>query len=371
VVVSDSQALRDSFALVGKSGDEVPRYFYSYLFLIAPEVRPMFPVSMGMQRDRLVSALGQIVADVDDPERLVPFLQQLGRDHRRFQVVAQHYEAVGQALLATWAYFLGEAWTPELQRGWTEAYTAVATAMIQAAEADSSVNPSWWNAEVVRHEPRGFDLAVITVRLDQRMAYSAGQSVMLEAPALLPSTWRSFTPANAERADGTIEFHVRAIDGGLLSPALVYRARQGDMFKLGAPVGNRLTLKTSENRDLVLIGGGTGIAPMRAMIEEIAWHGPQRRVDLFYGARDQHALYDMPALYHLAQANPWLRVTPLVGANAGTFDNRSLAHPVLRAGDWRGRSFYVCGSPSMVSATVRDLANAGVPHELLHFEEAR
>ena len=109
--MSDTQALRDSFALVGKSGDEVPRYFYSYLFLIAPQVRQMFPVDMGMQRDRLVGALGRIVGDVDDPERLVPYVQQLGRDHRRFQVVAQHYDAVGQALLATLGYFLGEAWT--------------------------------------------------------------------------------------------------------------------------------------------------------------------------------------------------------------------------------------------------------------------
>lgn len=369
--MSDSQALRDSFALVGKSGDEVPRYFYSYLFLIAPEVRPMFPVAMGMQRDRLVAALGRIVADADDPDRLVPYLQQLGRDHRRFQVVAQHYEAVGQALLATLGYFLGEAWTPELQRGWTDAYTLVAGTMIQAAETDSSVNPAWWNAEVVRHEPRGFDLAVLTVRLDQPMRYAAGQSVMVEAPMLLPSTWRSFTPANAARADGIVELHVRAIDGGLVSPALVYRLRQGDVLRLGAPVGDSLTLRASGGRDLVLVAGGTGLAPLRALVEEIAWHGPQRRVDLFVGARDSHGLYDMGALRQLARANPWLRITPLVGADAGTFENRSLAGPVLRAAAWSGRSFYVCGSPAMVSATVRDLANAGVPHDLLHFEDAR
>jgi NAD(P)H-flavin reductase/hemoglobin-like flavoprotein len=371
VVVSDSQPLRDSFALVGKSGDEVPRYFYSYLFLIAPEVRPMFPVAMGVQRDRLVAALGTIVADADDPERLVPFLQQLGRDHRKFQVVAQHYEAVGQALLATLAYFLGEAWTPELQRGWTDAYTLVARTMVQAAEADSSVNPPWWNAEVVHHEQRGFDLAVLTLRLEQPMAYAAGQSVMVEAPMLLPSTWRSFTPANAARSDGMLELHVRAIDGGLLSPALVYRLRQGDVLRLGAPVGTRLGLRASGGRELVMIAGGTGLAPLRALIEEIAWHGPQRRVDLFFGSRDAQGLYDMPALQQMAQAHPWLRVTPLSGANAGTFDNRSLAVPVLQAANWRGRAFYVCGSPGMVSATVRDLANAGIPNELLHFEDVR
>jgi NAD(P)H-flavin reductase len=368
--VNDSQALRDSFALVGKSGDEVPRYFYSYLFLIAPQVRPMFPVSMGQQRDRLVAALGKIVADVDDPDRLVPFVQQLGRDHRRFQVVAQHYEAVGQALLATLAYFLGEAWTADLQRGWTEAYGLVARTMFQAAEADSAVNPAWWNAEVVRHEPRGFDLAVLTLRLDQPMAYAAGQSVMVEAP-MLPSTWRSFTPANAVRADGTVELHVRAVGGGLVSPALVYSLRQGDVLKLGAPVGDRLGLRRSQGRDLVLIGGGTGVAPLRALVEEISWYGPPRRVDLFFGAQDAHGLYDMPMLRQLAEMHPWFRVTPLVGADAGTFDNRSLAGPVLRAADWRGRSVYVCGSPAMVSATVRDLAAGGIPHELLHYEDAR
>ncbi|WP_306192199.1 globin domain-containing protein [Streptomyces sp. MK5] len=368
--MSDSQALRDSFALVGKSGDEVPRYFYSYLFLIAPEVRPMFPVSMGAQRDRLVAALGRIVADADDPDRLIPYLQQLGRDHRRFQVVAQHYDAVGQALLATLAYFLGNAWTPELQRGWTEAYALVARTMIQAAEADSAVNPSWWNAEVVRHEQRGFDLAVLTVRLDQPMAYRAGQFVMVEAP-MLPSTWRAFTPANAPRADGTIEFHVRAVDGGLVSPALVYGLRQGDVLRLGAPVGERLTLGPSGGRDLVLIAGGTGLAPMRALVEEIAGSGRQRRVDLFVGARDTHGLYDLPALRQLAHAHPWLHITPLVGADAGTFDNRSLAGPVLRTDDWSGRSFYVCGSPAMVSTTVRDLAQAGIPHDVLHFEDVQ
>ncbi|GCD32376.1 flavohemoprotein [Streptomyces chrestomyceticus JCM 4735] len=368
--MSDPQALKDSFAIVCEAGDEVSQYFYSYLFLIAPEVRPMFPVAMGAQRDRFVTALGRIVAEADDPDQLIPFLQQLGRDHRKFQVVAQHYEAAGQALLATLAYFLGDAWTPELQRGWTEAYALVARTMTQAAEEDSAVNPAWWNAQVVRHEQRGPDLAVLTLRPDKPMAYQAGQSVMVEAP-MLPSTWRPYTPANAQRAEGTIEFHVRAVDGGLLSPALVYGLRKGEVLRLGAPVGNRLTLRASQGRDLVLIAGGTGLAPLRALVEEIAQHGPYRRVDLFVAARDKHGLYDLSALRQLAQVHPWLRVTPLVGAHAGAFDNRSLAGPVLHSGAGDERSFYICGSSAMVSATVRDLADAGIPDNLLHFEDAR
>jgi NAD(P)H-flavin reductase/hemoglobin-like flavoprotein len=366
----DARALRESFAAVCRQGDEVPRYFYSHLFLVAPEVRPMFPVSMGIQRDRLLAALGRIVSQVDRVDELTLYLQQLARDHRKFDVMEQHYKVVGQSLLATLGYFLGEAWTPELERGWAEAYTLVARTMIAAAEADKQLNPAWWNAEVVHHEHRGFDLAVVTLQLSQPMRYTPGQSVMVELPTM-PSTWRAFTPANAPRGNHTIELHVRSVDGGIVSPAVVYGLQLGDVVRLGAPMGDTLTLERSLGRDLVLVAGGTGLAPMRALVEELTLFGAQRQVDLFFAARDASGLYDLPALRGMEQAHHWFRVHPLVGADAGTLENRSVAGPVLRSGRWDQRAVYVCGSPSMVSATVRELAQAGIPRELLHFEDAR
>lgn len=107
----DPAALKNSWALVAKSGDEVPLFFYSHLFLSHPEVREMFPVSMAAQRDKLVGALGAVVSNAAQIDEVVPFLQQLGRDHRRFSVVAEHYSAVGASLLATLQHFLGAAWT--------------------------------------------------------------------------------------------------------------------------------------------------------------------------------------------------------------------------------------------------------------------
>ncbi|MFC7761892.1 FAD-binding oxidoreductase [Catellatospora bangladeshensis] len=73
--------------------------------------------------------------------------------------------------------------------------------------------------------------------------------------------WRLLSPANTPRADGTIEFHVRAQPGGELSPALVHQLREGDQVRLGAPVGRRLTLTPGGGRDLLLIAAGTGLAP--------------------------------------------------------------------------------------------------------------
>ena len=104
----DTAALKQTWARAQSLGDEVPLFFYSHLFLSHPELRSMFPVSMATQRDRLVGALGRIVSNVDELDEVTEFIQQLGRDHRRFEVIAAHYNAVGASLLATLKHFLGE-----------------------------------------------------------------------------------------------------------------------------------------------------------------------------------------------------------------------------------------------------------------------
>lgn len=81
----DPDTLKNSWALVAKSGDEVPLFFYSHLFLSHPELREMFPVSMAAQRDKLVAALGAVVSNADQLDQVTPVLAQLGRDHRGWQ----------------------------------------------------------------------------------------------------------------------------------------------------------------------------------------------------------------------------------------------------------------------------------------------
>src|SRR5215217_4168682 len=108
----DTAALKGSWANVAAHGDDVPLYFYSHLFLRHPDVRSMFPIQMSGQRDKLVAALGSVVSNVDELDKVVPLLEQLGRDHRRFSVVTEHYEAVGASLLATLKHFLGRRGVP-------------------------------------------------------------------------------------------------------------------------------------------------------------------------------------------------------------------------------------------------------------------
>ncbi|MCM0676531.1 globin domain-containing protein [Micromonospora phytophila] len=363
----DVARLKQSWSLVTAHGDQVPLYFYSTLFLSHPETRQMFPTNMAGQRDRLVTALGHIVSNVDQVDRLVGFLQDLGADHRKFAVRAEHYPAVGEALLATLRHFLAEQWTEELAQDWAGAYGLVAKVMSEAAQAAEAVNPPWWVAEIVGHERRGFDVAVLTLRPQYLLPFTPGQSIGVSHPAV--RSWRYYSPANAPRADGTLELHVRAAPGGAVSSRLVYGCSVGDQVHLAAPVGDRLTLWSAGPADLLLLAAGTGWAPVKALVEQVAAEGSRRKVDLYVGARSRTEFYDTDAIDKLASSYPWLTVTYVVGADLlrpGDF-----THPVDRAlsdGDWRSRHVYVCGSDEMVSHSVTALTRAGYHAGQLHHE---
>ena len=361
----DIPAMRANFAKAAATGDEAPLYFYSHLFLSHPEARALFPVSMAHQRDRLFAALGDVVARVDDLEALVPILQQLGRDHRKFGTVAAHYPAVGASLLATLEHFDDE-WTPELAKSWSEAYDVVATVMIEAAEA-AAEEPPWWEADVVGHERRTIDVAVLQVRPRARFDYAAGQSVSLETD-LRPKLWRYYSPANAPRPDGLMEIHVKARDGGPVSSALVRRVGIGDVLRLGPPVGH-LVLHDDSDRDLLLVAGGLGLAPLKALIDHVARKGPPRRVDLFAGFRSEDQIYDRADLQRLEQEHPWLTVTLAVSEDKiSGLEHGDIGDVLMRHGPWNSREICVAGPAVMVEDTVSRLIGSGVPTQRISSE---
>src|SRR5699024_725574 len=148
--------IRETWAEVEPAADEMAQYCYSILFHIAPATRELFPVNLELQQQRLMRAMSFVVRTIDRPDELLPFLQRLGRDHRKFGVVAQHYEDFGTALLGAIKRQLGEKWTSEVERAWAEAYTIVARSMQEAAAADTE--PAYYTATVAEHRRLNWDL---------------------------------------------------------------------------------------------------------------------------------------------------------------------------------------------------------------------
>ncbi len=366
--IGNAALLRESWLRVASHGDEAPLFFYSWLFLHFPHLRGMFGPTMASQRDRFVAALGQIVGGLEELPALTPFLAQLGRDHRKFGVSTAHYPPVGQALLATLAHFLADDWTEELAAGWRSAYDTAASIMTTAAETAASTTPPWWEAEIVAHERRTPEIAVITVRAEPRLDYLPGQSIAVHT-SHVPRRWRYYSPANAPREDGSVDLHVRAVDGGWVSTALVHTAGVGDVLRLGAPVGHELTLAPESTRDLLLLAGGTGLAPLRALVDQLAAGDGDRAVHLYVGARAAADLYDLPSLYRATALQPWLTVIPVVADEvvAGT-EHGQVTEVACSHRPWEAHEVYVCGSADMVAHSRRTLARHGVPASRVHHE---
>jgi NAD(P)H-flavin reductase len=216
------------------------------------------------------------------------------------------------------------------------------------------------------------------MRTDRPLPYTPGQSVAMEVPGR-PRVWRYYSMANAPRPDHTVDFHVRLIDGGPVSTMLVRGLGVGDQVRMGPPVGT-LVLDEGSGRDVLLVAGSTGLAPLKAILEQIARNPSPRRVQLFFGARAQDGLYDLENLRKMAAELPWLTVVPAVSDEAappetglfrpetGDVEHGSLADVVARRGPWTDHDAYVCGPPSMVTRTVERLEQLGLDRDRIRLE---
>ncbi len=358
--------IRESFAVVEPHADEMSRFFYGLLFSRAPAARELFPVNMEVQRSRLLRAVVHVVQMVDRPDDLVPFLRQLGRDHRKFGVLAQHYDALGHALIGALQHYSGDAWTPQVDKAWRDAYCLIGKTMQEAAAADQG--PAWWNGQIVGHQRLSWDLAIVYIKPDQPVPYRAGQYVSIEVPQRR-RLWRYLSPANAPRSDGLMEFHIRAVDGGWVSRSIVGHSQIGDTWRMGSPMG-RMSVDRRSGRNVLMIAGGTGAAPMRAMLEELARWGDNPEVQLFLGGRTRDDLYDLDTLNTMTASNPWLTVVPVLenDPSADDAEHGTLADVVTRHGAWAEHDVLVCGSPAMIRATVSRMLVAGTPLDRIKYD---
>jgi NAD(P)H-flavin reductase len=236
-----------------------------------------------------------------------------------------------------------------------------------AATGTATGDPAWWLAEVIEHDLRRPDLAVLALRPDRPLHYLAGQHVSVQVPRW-PRLWREYSIANAPAPDELLRLHIRAVPGGGVSTALVHQTRPGDTVILGRARGEMTSAAIRSTR-VVCVAGGTGLAPVKAIAEALTSPGrpgPRPSVRLFFGARTRADLYDLPDLRRLAAARPSLTVVPVVSDEpgyrglTGPVAEAALAHLPPGTGD-----IVVSGPPGMVAGATA-LAAAAVPAARLH-----
>ncbi|MFW0758271.1 benzoate 1,2-dioxygenase electron transfer component BenC [Pseudomonas sp. H11T01] len=199
-----------------------------------------------------------------------------------------------------------------------------------------------------------------------KLAFLPGQYVNLQVPG--SEQTRAYSFSSLQR-DGEVSFLIRNVPGGLMSSFLTGLAKAGDSINLAGPLGSFYLREI--RRPLLLLAGGTGLAPFTAMLERIAEQGSEYPLHLIYGVTNDHDLVEMERLQGFAASIPNFSFSACVA-------NPDSGHPLkgyvtqhiepqhLNAGDV---DVYLCGPPPMVDGVSRYLAEQGIAPANFYYEK--
>ncbi|MCP4206223.1 MAG: hemin receptor [Shimia sp.] len=125
--------VQESFEKVLPVADHISDLFYDRLFATAPEIRPLFSDDLADQKKKMMQMLGLAVAGLNSLETLLPAVVGLGERHHSYDVLPEHYEHVGKALIWALQQGLGNHFSENVQEAWTSVYGTLADLMIGAS----------------------------------------------------------------------------------------------------------------------------------------------------------------------------------------------------------------------------------------------
>ncbi len=202
----------------------------------------------------------------------------------------------------------------------------------------------------------------------QPLAYLPGQYLDV---LLASGRRRAFSIANAPRADGVIELHVRRVAGGGFTEQVFSDLTVGDVLRVEAPLGT-FVARAHSDRPLLLVAGGTGFAPIKAIVERWLEQPPSRSVQLYWGARVAADLYLEDQVRLWAQAQPWFHYQAVLseGASDDPLHRQGLVHEAVLADhpDLARFDLYMSGPPALIDAGRHAFVAAGLPDDRLYYD---
>ena len=215
-----------------------------------------------------------------------------------------------------------------------------------------------YRGTVVSVEDIALETRRVVIELDRDLAFNAGQYLAWQLPGAVPTT-RTYSMANAPSSSRRVEFQIRRTPGGLCSDGWVFSTlAEGTEVSLTGPYG-RFVLHASRDEPIVMVAGGTGLAPIAAMIRHALLDGAGTApMTLYQGARTREWLYDVDVFRALEQEFPGrFTYRPCLSEESAEGFATGMVTDVLAADHetLRGHVAYVCGPPPMVEAALKTL----------------
>ena len=205
--------------------------------------------------------------------------------------------------------------------------------------------------------------------------FSPGQYVEIRVPGSAYMS-RAYSIGNAPREDGSIELQIHRVEGGRLSEWAFGPMKDGDLVQARGPLG-AFTMRSPVDRPLLFVVGGTGFAPVKALIERQLELDRQRDMLLVWGVADLRDLYGLDLLEGWNWQDTRLRIVLAAERGLGAFTTpagiavvEGRVADALRASGapLGGRDAYVAGPPAMIRSVLDVLHGAGIPPDRIHVD---
>ncbi len=209
------------------------------------------------------------------------------------------------------------------------------------------------NATVVEKQLLTKDIVRIVLEYDSYFDFFAGQFVNLQRDDGLT---RSYSIASRPQPNNRLEFHIRRLPNGQFSTWAYDELTVGTILRLSEPQGSCYYLNSNKQQAMLLIGTGSGLAPLLGIISDALAQGHSGAIHLYHGSRDYEGLYLIDEMRELTSKHSNFYYTPcLSGENIEEGFTQGRAHEVALSSieNLKGWRVYLCGHPDMVSHSKR------------------
>ncbi len=232
---------------------------------------------------------------------------------------------------------------------------------VDEVELDSAIEIKSLPCRVHEMNHLADDVMQIFIKLPaaERLQFLPGQYIDI---LLEDGRHRSFSIANAPHNDEFLELHIRLVEQGLFTPKVFNSMQNKDLLRIEGPHGS-FFFHDESNKDILLIAGGTGFAPIKSIIEHLLSEQVERPVKLYWGVRSEADLYMRELAEKWAQEQSNLSFIPVLSAADSNWSGRTgyVHEAVLEDfADLSAFDVYACGPPAMIKAAEQSFQEKGM-----------
>lgn len=207
------------------------------------------------------------------------------------------------------------------------------------------------------------DISAVTIDIENPIKYSAGQYALVSVPGKI-SEGRSYSFATAPsvKGDSQVSFYIRKVPGGEMSTWAQDKSIVGTQVEVSGPYGD-FYLRESD-KPILCVAGGSGLAPIKSLLEDALQFKCSRDVVFLFGARTQEDLYCLNEINRIATEWPAnFKFVPVLSEepkSSGWEGKTGLVTEFIKDSLLEGSEIYMCGPPPMLDAAEVELLNLGV-----------